>query len=274
MLIALKKCTKCKEDKLTSEFHLDSSKQFGVASRCKGCMKEFRDLNKTEIREKTKKYALSNPDKISASRVKYNENNRDKERIRVKKYRDSNKEKIAKSDKLYNETKRDKEAVKARNKALREKYLLDNAEYIKNKKDAKKRENEIKKIAFNKNNNIRIKERRINDSLFRMKDTLRARTRKAFRNKYNKKNTNSELLGISYESLYTYIESMFTEGMSWDLFGKHIHIDHIIPLASASTEDELIKLCHYTNLQPLWAEDNIRKGDSMPENFKKSKGTL
>jgi hypothetical protein len=41
------------------------------------------------------------------------------------------------------------------------------------------------------------------------------------------------------------------------------HIDHIIPLASAKTEEEMIKLCHYTNLQPLWAIENMSKGSKI-----------
>jgi hypothetical protein len=49
--------------------------------------------------------------------------------------------------------------------------------------------------------------------------------------------------------------------MNFENYGKNgWHIDHIIPLSSASTEKEIIKLCHYSNLQPLWWDDNIRKG--------------
>jgi hypothetical protein len=51
--------------------------------------------------------------------------------------------------------------------------------------------------------------------------------------------------------------------MSWEKFGKYIHIDHIIPLSSAKTEEEIYKLCHYTNLQPLWAEDNLKKSNKL-----------
>ena len=51
--------------------------------------------------------------------------------------------------------------------------------------------------------------------------------------------------------------------MSWELMGQHIHIDHIIPLSSAKNENELYELCRYTNLQPLWAFDNLSKGNKI-----------
>jgi hypothetical protein len=69
-------------------------------------------------------------------------------------------------------------------------------------------------------------------------------------------------LGIDYDELKIYFESLFTEGMSWDNIGIW-HIDHIIPLSTAKTEEDVIRLCHYTNLQPLWGEDNIKKGDKI-----------
>jgi hypothetical protein len=92
----------------------------------------------------------------------------------------------------------------------------------------------------------------------------RARTR-LFLNSKNikKKNNTFEIVGCSPEFLKEYLEKQFTEGMNWDLFGKHIHIDHIIPLSFAKTEEEAYKLCHYTNLQPLWAEDNLKKSNKI-----------
>ena len=50
--------------------------------------------------------------------------------------------------------------------------------------------------------------------------------------------------------------------MSWENHGKW-HIDHIIPLSTANTEEDILNLCHYTNLQPLWAEDNIKKSNKI-----------
>ena len=70
-----------------------------------------------------------------------------------------------------------------------------------------------------------------------------------------------ELTGCSKEDLYTHLESKFTEGMNWENYGKW-HIDHIKPCASfdLTKEEEQKKCFHWTNLQPLWAIDNMRKG--------------
>jgi hypothetical protein len=78
-----------------------------------------------------------------------------------------------------------------------------------------------------------------------------------------KNNSTLDIIGCTPQFLKEYIENQFTDGMSWELMGKYIHIDHIIPLSSAKTEEELYKLCHYSNLQPLWAEDNLKKGNKI-----------
>jgi len=92
---------------------------------------------------------------------------------------------------------------------------------------------------------------------------MRARTAKAIRDQgYPKKSKTSEMLGCSWEELIIFLSSKFVDAMTWE--NRHLwHIDHIIPLASATSEEELIKLNHYTNLQPLWAADNLRKSDKI-----------
>jgi hypothetical protein len=79
----------------------------------------------------------------------------------------------------------------------------------------------------------------------------------------SKKNKTIDIIGCDSFFLKNYLESKFTENMSWGNFGKEIHIDHIIPLSSAKNEEEVLKLCHYTNLQPLWSYDNLKKGSKL-----------
>ena len=79
-----------------------------------------------------------------------------------------------------------------------------------------------------------------------------------------KVNQTFKILGFDKHTLREHLESQFTEGMSWDNMGEW-HIDHIRPIASFnydSTEHPDFKKCWaLNNLQPLWAADNIRKGD-------------
>jgi hypothetical protein len=75
-----------------------------------------------------------------------------------------------------------------------------------------------------------------------------------------KQSTTIELLGCSIEKLKQHLESKFKPGMSWSNYGKW-HIDHIKPCArfDLSKPNEQKKCFHYTNLQPLWAEENLKK---------------
>ncbi len=104
--------------------------------------------------------------------------------------------------------------------------------------------------------NKREKDRRDNDPIYKMKINIRRRIRKFIINKIG--NT-TDILGCSYDEVRVHISNNFKEGMSWDNYGEW-HIDHIKPLALAHTEEETYDLCHYTNLQPLWAIENLKKG--------------
>lgn len=90
---------------------------------------------------------------------------------------------------------------------------------------------------------------------------LRCRTAAAFRRHgFKKDSKTAALLGCEWDFLKAHIEKQFTEGMSWE--NRHLwHIDHILPLSSAEDEGAMTKLCHYTNLQPLWWRDNLSKKD-------------
>lgn len=100
------------------------------------------------------------------------------------------------------------------------------------------------------------------DPLFKLERNLRARLYHALKNqKADKKYRTKQLTGCELPFLKEYFESKFTEGMSWENHGEW-HVDHIRPCCSFNlTNEEEQKACfHYTNLQPLWAKDNLSKG--------------
>jgi hypothetical protein len=155
---------------------------------------------------------------------------------------------------------------------------------IKSKEDGKKRYKNGKRKQYNKDNadviSSKYKEWRLNnissiskkamerynkDPEHKLKHVLRVRIQKAL--KLNCKTTSSiELLGCNISEYRIYLESKFTEGMNWENYGrKGWHIDHIIPCDSFNLSDiEQQKQCfHYTNTQPLWWFDNLKKHTSI-----------
>jgi len=105
-------------------------------------------------------------------------------------------------------------------------------------------------------------ERKKRDSLFKFKCNVRTLIWFSFKRcGYCKSSKAATILGCTFEQFYCYYESKFTPGMNWEEVAKgNIHIDHIVPLATAQTKADVVQLCHYTNLQPLWAKDNLHKG--------------
>lgn len=82
----------------------------------------------------------------------------------------------------------------------------------------------------------------------------------------NKDNKTMKYVGCNKNELVKHLESLFTDGMTWDNYGRDgWHIDHIIPMThfNLNNEDEIYMACNYKNLQPLWAIDNIRKGNKL-----------
>jgi len=97
-----------------------------------------------------------------------------------------------------------------------------------------------------------------NDLNTRLVHNLRARLRRVLKQK--KTFSFSKSIGCSIDFLKKHLESKFQPGMSWENYGKW-GIDHIFPLSKADSQEHMKKLNHYTNLQPLWNADNIRKSN-------------
>ena len=133
----------------------------------------------------------------------------------------------------------------------RKKY---NRDYAKNCSD------EVK-IKISETRKSYRRERQEIDVNYRLRRTLPTRIRTAIKNASGDKSTSStKLLGCSIDQVRKHLETLFKDGMSWDNHGDW-HIDHIKPcVAFDLTDPEQQRECfHYTNLQPLWAEDNLQK---------------
>ena len=104
-------------------------------------------------------------------------------------------------------------------------------------------------------------EKRKKDPTFKILTILRGRIRQALKG-YNKSDLTVKLLGCNIEEFWIHLEKKFTKGMTRENHGEW-HVDHITPCASfdLSKPEEQAKCFHYTNLQPLWAIDNLKKGD-------------
>jgi hypothetical protein len=161
-----------------------------------------------------------------------------------------------KKGKVYLKKYRSTDKYRSKRKEIRskEEYKLKVKQY-QQRPEVKKRRSELA--------SARIKERYKTDSVFKLKVTMRARVYDVLtRFKYPKRGSIFKYLGCDIHTLRTHLEIQFKDNMSWDNYGEW-HVDHIIPLSSAKNEEELIKLCHYTNLQPLWAIDNLKKSDKI-----------
>lgn len=132
-------------------------------------------------------------------------------------------------------------------------------------KDRQRELERLNKDKINARKREREKERRQTDVNYKIKKNLRGRIYKAVKQNIKSEST-MILIGCSVEELKIYLSSMFTEGMNWNNYGKW-HIDHIKPCASFDLSDPVQqKECfHYSNLQPMWAIENIRKSSSYDE---------
>lgn len=206
-----------------------------VCRKCK-VEKEYSEFYK----DKYKKDGLCSRCKYCSK--EYYETNKE----RVKEYYETNKERVNKYGKKYYEA--NKERMK---------------EYREANKERIKKHYQTNKEIIKEYNKEYQKQRRKTNPLFKMKAYLRTRTWAAFKNKGYSKNTKTqEMLGVDWQVAKNHIERQFTKGMNWNNYGEW-HIDHIIPLASAKTPERLKQLSHYTNLQPMWAEENLSKKDKI-----------
>lgn len=158
------------------------------------------------------------------------------------------------------------ETCRFRNQNKREYVAEQKQNYLlKNPLKRKQTSIESKKRNWNNPKNVEYRKNYHQKLEVRLKNALRSRIKKTL--KTNPKNTSTpKLVGCSIDELKVHIENQFQNGMSWDNWSQFgWHLDHIKPLSSAKNIQEMELLCHFTNLQPLWWEDNLSKRDKIIE---------
>jgi hypothetical protein len=246
--------------------------------RKKAYNKTYHQANKDKIKALNKAWRDSNRDKIKALKKAWRDSNKDKKKDLNKAWRDSNRDKI----KAYNDSNKDKQ--KAYYKVNKDKIKLERKVY----REANKDEIKLRYKAYYEANKDKIKEhnkayRKVNkdkiklqkkaytnnrfktDIQFKLSHNLRSRLNTALNGNY-KSGSAVKNLGCTIEQLKQHLESKFQPEMSWDNWTTDgWHIDHIKPLASFDLTDknQLLEACHYTNLQPMWAKDNLSKSDKI-----------
>lgn len=218
----MKQCTKCNEVKELTEFHKAKACKGGYHTICRSCSSAY-----------AKQYREKNKELVKRRKSEYYQKNRDEIKEKSRKNYQENREDRRKKQNIYREKNKDKI----------------------NKVDRAWQKANRKKINKHK------RDRYANDPAYRTLRLLSKRLYKVLSGNPKREST-MELIGCDRDHLIFHLESQFTDDMSWENQGEW-HIDHIQPCASFDQTDlEQRRICwHYTNLQPLWAEDNLRKRD-------------
>lgn len=218
----LKTCSKCKKSKPSTleYFSKDSSKKDGLYSSCKDCRKKYIEENPEKMKDIRDRYKNKNPEKI-------------------RKWKSDSAKRNRKTQRDY---------------------------YHKNKKRLKQKSKERyekNKITINKKQREYEARRKQEEPLYKFKGRIRKLIHRVIsRNGYTKRSKCTKILGCDWNFFKKHLEETFEfnygiprQYINW----SDMHIDHIIPLNTASSEEEILSLNHYTNLQILYAEDNMEK---------------
>jgi hypothetical protein len=211
--------------KSDDSFGNDKSKSDGKRIYCRSCEREKRkqqyDLYREKIIKNGTNYYENNKDMILENRKDYYKKNQEQIKERSKTWRDNNKDKISEQKKEYNKANRDRV-------------------------------------------NLYLRARYENDYSYAFKIKIKKIIQKNFKKmNYTKKSKSLDILGCDFECFRLYIESKFEPWMNWDNYGLYNgefnygwDLDHIIPISSATSEEQVLNLNHFSNFQPLCSKFN------------------
>jgi hypothetical protein len=249
--IKTKFCPKCKVEKSINEFYKRPDCKNGFRYQCKIC-----------FNRQTKQYSLENPEKVKQQKKQWEIKNLDETKKRKKKYYIEKIDEIKKQQKQYRtnnpeKIKENNNNFNLKNPDYRKKYYKQ--WYIKNKIKI-----DIHKLKYQKDKYKR-------DINFRISRTCRGMVNRAFNGSIKSEHTMTYFM-CTVTEFKLHIEKQWLPGMNWNNRGQGYgkwNIDHIIPCSFFNMVDEVEKYmcCRYQNLQPLWWEDNMKKGFKIIDSY-------
>jgi hypothetical protein len=237
-----KVCSKCGVEKALCEFNRQKDGKYGRHSRCKMCVKAYREANREKAITYSRKYYQENKDLLYEKKKAHNE---------------ANKEAIKERSNAYYEA--NKETIKERNSS----YYQKNKERLKVKARLHRQQPEVKR-----QDNLRRRNKRLNDPNYRLALNVSNAVRKAIKKQGTTKG-GSTFSALPYTplDLVEHLEKQFDEKMTWDNYGSYWDVDHIYPqslLPYDSLEHPNFQKCWaLDNLQPLEKNANIRKSNKI-----------
>jgi len=275
----IKRCTQCKKlkPKTLELFHKSKYGKEGLNPKCKKCVCfNRRNWKWLKRRKRTPKNPLGLPESKTCSTCSKEKGSSE---FRIT---ESRRQGIS----LYYQCKECERTYDRSRPLIKTVKELKIAEELKIAMEAKRVEMEAKHvglilererkkvIAKEKKKVVNLKyqkKKRKTDPLWRLAANLRHRTNMALRNgNFTKRSGLSQYLGCTMQEFVAHLESLWQPGMTWDNYGAeqyHWNMDHVIPLASADTVEEMHSLCHFSNVRPMWFRLNCKKNDKSPEEW-------
>lgn len=239
-------CTKCGESKALEHFAPRKDRGDGVLStQCRTCTNAsrnaYRKANPERTKEVQKRCRLNNLEERRERDRKYNAENKERRRLYMKWYRETFPDKIKEASKAW--------FLANREHALEKSKIHYHAN--KHKEHVKERARTLKRV------------RRQTDPVYAMRCRVsRLISIGITSGGYTKKSKTQDILGCTWLEFKSHIERQFLKGMSWDNRSEW-ELDHIVPMSTAKTEQEVFRLNHHTNLRPLWKSENKSKSNKI-----------
>jgi len=225
-----KQCIGCKIPKKLEEFYFKKTSNYH-SSYCKECE-----------RENSKKYRIVKKEQC---------------KIYNKQYKENKKQELIEKNKIYYQKNKEKRTEYS------QKYHANNRE-INNEKNRQR----SKKLSSKLKRNERLRNRKKNDIIFKLRCDISRTICDSFKkNNLKKTNKSTSILGCTFPEFKIFLESQFEVWMNWSNHGcytkktKTWQLDHIIPISSAKTKEDLIRLNHFSNFRPLESLENLLKSN-------------